>query len=1017
MIYFDRNKRRDPRFFAEHRVAAHSDHAFFADKQEADSGKSSFVYSINGEWNFHYAENEQAIISGYEAAEFDCRGWQTITVPAHIQLQGYGDPQYCNIQYPWDGWESPGFGQVPADYNPVGCYVKYFVLPQHMKGKRVFVSFQGAESCVAVWLNGRYIGFGANSFSPSEFELTDALCEGENKLAAEVIGWSAGSLLEDQDFFRFSGLFREVYLYAVPKLHIEDLTVKTLLDDAYCDAMLQLGLRLSEHKHWSAQITLYDGKQSVLQEMLSGNTSTITAEFSVSQPKLWSAETPHLYLLEICLYNQAGDLMEVVRQNFGFRRFELKDGLMCINGRRIVFHGVNRHDFCAKTGRAVTRDDVWRDLVTMKQNNISAVRTAHYPNVNWLCGMCDELGLYVMVENNLETHGIWTTRDGEITDYTKAIPGDREEYLDMMLSRVNDTYQRDKNHPSVLIWSCGNEAFGGSVLYAMSQKFRALDDTRLVHYEGIFHDRRYNDTSDMESQMYPSAASIQSFLNKHPQRPFLCCEYSHAMGNSLGAMHKYTDLAKTHPLYQGGFIWDYRDQAILWPNPHGEPAYLYGGDFGDRPNDGIFCGNGICYADGTVSPKMQEVKYNYQNIDIAFTEHAIQLHNRYLFTGTERFTCVVGLLQDGVRVKECTLTTAVAPQGSASYPIPFKRQTAAGEYTIDVSFRLTEDAAWAEAGHEIAFGQTTYKVMGAPEVKQHKPLRVVYGDYNIGVTGDDFRVLFDLQYGTLSSYRYRGTELIHTAPMPNFWRAPTDNDRGNLMAMRYGQWKLASLYAGIRVPSDEQLYGIRTKPDITETAEHITLTFRLMLPTQPTAFCDMIYTVHCDGLVDITLSYHPTEGLPCMPAFGVMLKMAAGFDRLAWYGLGPEETYCDRKHGGRLGVYKNRVADNMARYLCPQECGNHMDVRWAHVYNQAGIGLAFTGDSIEFSALPYTPFELEHAGHLYELPPVHCTVIRLGMQMGVGGDDSWGARTHPEYLLDASVCREFTFHMKGILHT
>lgn len=1016
MTDFDRSRRRDPRFFAENRIAAHSDHTFFACREEADRGESSLMYSLSGEWNFRYAQNVQGVIPGCESEGFDCRGWETIQVPGHIQLQGFGRIQYCNLQYPWDGWEKPEDGQVPKDFNPVACYVKYFSVPENMKGKRIFISFQGAESCVAVWLNGRYIGYGANSFSPSEFELTGALRDGENKLAAEVIMWSAGSLLEDQDFFRFSGLFRDVYLYAIPEIHAEDLTVKTKLDDEYREATLQLHLRLAEEKPCRAEIALFDGRQAVFKAALSGETADLTGEFPVSSPKLWSAESPNLYVLEIGLFDEAGTLREVVRQNVGFRRFEIKDRLMCLNGKRIVFNGVNRHDFCAETGRAVTRKDVWGDLVTMKRNNINAVRTSHYPNVSWLYDMCDELGLYVIDENNLETHGIWAKMDGDIKELSKAIPGDREEYLGMMLSRVNDTYQRDKNHPSVLIWSCGNEAFGGSVLYAMSQKFRELDNTRLVHYEGVFHDRRYNDTSDMESQMYTPAGAIKDFLREHSDRPFICCEYSHAMGTSLGAMHKYTDLTKTQPLYQGGFIWDFRDQAIKGKTRRGETAYFYGGDFADRPNDGSFCGDGICYADGSESPKMQEVKFNYQCIGVGFSEDEILINNYFLFTGTEQFTCVAALLLNGERLEECVVPTAVEPQGKGAYPIPFERRTQAGEYTIDVSFRLKEHTAWAKAGHEIAFGQTTYNIEGPIVCKEVKPIRVVYGDWNIGVIGEDFRVLFDLQRGTMCSYQYGGVELIKSAPAPNFWRAPTENDSGNMMAARYGQWKLASMYSGIRIPSDGQPYGVFTKPEIAETEENVKIAFRIHLPTSPAASCRMSYTVHSDGSVDITLACDPAAGLQDMPAFGVMLKMDADFDRLSWYGLGPEETYCDRKRGGRLGIYHNLVGDNMAKYLRPQECGNHTDVRWAQVCSKEGPGLKFTGDLMEFSALPYTPHEMENAAHPFELPPVNYTVIRLGAQMGAGGDDSWGARTHPEYLLDASVRREFTFHMKGLIH-
>ncbi len=1009
---FDYSKLRDPGFFAENRVPAHADHAVYASREEKEAGESSLRCSLNGYWKFFCAQNEAQAPAGFETGTFDCTGWEDIAVPAHIQMEGHGVPQYSNVTYPWDGREDVEVGQIPERFDPVACYVKYFYLPEAMAGKRVFVSFQGAESCVAVWLNGQYIGFASDSFTPSEFELTDYLAAGENKLACRVYRWSAGSWLEDQDFFRFSGLFRDVYLYAAPAVHVRDLRVKTLLDDDHKDAVLDMAVQVEASAGWKLRLALQDGENVIAEAEQAGSGDAAVFSVPVKAPKKWSAEDPYLYELTLIAMTADGEVTEVVPQKVGFRRFEIKDGVMCLNGRRIVFKGVNRHDFCGETGRAVPVEKLRRDLVTMKKHNINAVRTSHYQNQSALYALCDELGLYVIAENNMETHGVWdlVVRGTKPLDY--ALPGDRKDWQDMLLDRVNSTYQLDKNHPSVLIWSLGNESYGGSVIYEMSKLFHRLDDTRLVHYEGIFHDRRYNDSSDIESQMYTPAAGVRQFLAEHRDKPFILCEYAHAMGNSLGAMEKYTEYAYEEPLYQGGFIWDYIDQAIRTKDRYGHVTYGYGGDFDDRPNDGDFSGNGIAYADGTASPKMQEVKYNYQDIFARVGETTVKVINHSLFTSTSAYDCVVTLARDGKEVARAALATDVPPMSEGKYPLPFARRTAPGEYAVTVSFRLKEDTLWAARGHEIAFGQGIYKVDASAPVQKYRPLRVVYGSNDLGVAGDGFEALFSYAGGGLASYRFGGKEMLKAVPMPNFWRAPTDNDRGNAMPQRYGQWKLASMYAKGRVEPIGKDGGLAA-----ENADgSVSVRFVYTLYTKPQAQCAVTYMVWPCGQVDMRLSYDPAEGLGPMPEFGMLFKLDADYDQVKWYGFGPEETYADRRRGGRLGIWDSAVADRMARYPMPQECGAMTDVRWAAVTDYKGRGLRFEGEGMTFSALPYTPHEIENAAHDYELPPVHYTVVRAALaQMGVGGDDSWGALVHDEYLIDVSRPLEFKFSFRGVV--
>ena len=1048
---FDVKKIHDPKFFKENCMAAHSDHVTYKNEAEAMEQNSSFRLSLDGIWKFHYAKNDAQTIPGFEAENYNCRPWDDIRVPAHIQMEGYDIPQYANIQYPWDGREDVWRDAVPTDFNPVASYVKYFTLPEGFIKNGLYISFQGVESGFALWLNGSYVGYSEDSFTPSEFDLTPYVKEGENKLAVKVFKWSSSSWCEDQDFYRFSGIFRSVYLYTMPKVHVYDLKVQPVVEESLENAKLVLDMEIcgkvetveksaddAKMQNVSAKITLTgsrdDSKEgaagsvsenTIFFETISfqpNNTSdtirftdtgaaTVHFEQQVSHPALWSAEHPDLYTLTVELFDESGNCVEYISQNIGFRRFEMKDGIMTLNGKRIVFKGVNRHEFSSKTGRAVSKEEVLQDIITMKQNNINAIRTCHYPDASGIYELCDRYGLYMIAENNLESHGSWDAASHGLVPKDTIVPGDNMDWEPMMLDRVNSCYQRDKNHPAILIWSVGNESYGGKVIFDMSEKFRAVDPHRLVHYEEIFNDRRYEGTSDMESQMYTSVENIKKFLAEHKEKPFICCEYTHAMGNSCGAMHKYTDLTDTEPRYQGGFIWDYIDQSILKKDRYGQEFQAYGGDCGERPTDYNFSGNGICYGGGReASPKMQEVKFNYQNISVAFEEEGkFTVINKNLFADTGEYQCVAILQKNGIVVKKQKIDTNIAPLSSGTYEIPFEIPDDA-EYAVTVSFVLREDTLWAEAGHEVAFGQKVYK----KEVKSavpEKPLKVVRGKVNIGVKGDDFDCLFSLLNGGLVSYRYAGKEMIGKIPMPNFWRAPVDNDNGSMAPGRYAQWKIASMYISHR--NGGMFDNVPTT--VEETEHSVTITYTYYMPTTPASKCQAAYTVYGDGTVETKLTYDPVEGLPDMPEFGMMFKLNADYDNVEWYGYGPEETYADRRHGAKLGIYKNKAADNMAKYLVPQECGNKVGVRYAKVTDDRGRGLLFSGDELSFSALPYTPHELENAAHPYELPQVHYTVVRVALaQMGVGGDDSWGAWVHPEYHIDVTKPLEFTFRFRGI---
>lgn len=1027
MSNFDSNIIKNPEIFEQNRLAAHSDHVCYKNELEKIKGKSSLRYDMNGLWKFAYAKNQSLAPCGFEAADYDCKGWDEIRVPAHIQMEGYDVPIYTNTTYPWEADEFIKPGEVPEIFNPVASYVKYFTIPENMKNKRVCISFQGVESGFALWLNGHYVGYSEDTFDPSDFELTDYIVEGENKLAVRVWKWTSSSWCEDQDFYRFSGIFRDVFLYAVPCAHVEDLSVVPTLNDTFDEGTLSVSIKadgdgiasVKLYELGDLSVEKYDRAKLLLEEfdIELRDKEICEGSCNVKNPLLWSAEKPNLYEVKIIVKDTHGNETEFISQLAGFRRFEMVDGLMKLNGKRIVFKGVNRHEFSSITGRVPNRNEVIKDIVTMKKNNINAIRTSHYPDDSMLYELCDIYGIYMIAENNLESHGTWEAYNKGYVDLDFVVPKDKPQWREMMLDRANSCYQRDKNHPAILIWSCGNESFGGKTIYEMSQLFRQLDKHRLVHYEGVFNDRSYNDTSDMESQMYTPVAGIEKFLAEHHEKPFICCEYTHAMGNSCGAMHKYTELTDREPRYQGGFIWDYIDQSIYKKDRYGKWFLTYGGDFGDRPTDGDFSGNGICYGgEREASPKMQEVKFNYQNISVDFdSDYIFTVTNKNLFVNTSVFDAFAILLADGEEVYRTKLQISVPPMDRASYEVPVTLKNSMidmdKEYCIVVSFVLKENTIWEKAGYEIAFGQHMIK-KPVSEYSCDKSVELVVGNGNILVRGENFKALFSRMNLGMVSYVYGGVEMLpNTIPLPNFWRTPTNNDSGNMMPQRYAQWKIASMYVTTR--QDQRFAD--TSPRVEKNDNNIAITYTYFMPTTPQSSCEVIYRVFGDGTIETTLSYDPVKELGDMPEFGMMFKLDADYDTVKWYGLGPQETYEDRQHGGKYGVYENKVAENIAEYLVPQESGNKCRVRYAKVMDKKGRGMLFFGDELSFSALPYTPHELENAAHHFELPPVHYTVVRVAKkQMGVGGDDSWGSHTHPEYLLDASEKMEFTFCFRGI---
>ncbi|RAU97347.1 glycoside hydrolase family 2 TIM barrel-domain containing protein [Paenibacillus sp. YN15] len=1019
----------NPDIFQVNRLAAATAYIPYPTAEEAAAGQeqaSPWRMTLNGTWQFHYADHPEARPADFYRTDYDTSGWDTIPVPAHWQFHGYDYPQYTNVTYPWKGKEDLEPPFAPVRYNPVGSYVRTFTLPENWREQPVYISFQGVESAFYVWVNGDFVGYSEDTFTPAEFDLTPYLTDGENKLAVEVYRWCDASWLEDQDFWRLSGIFREVYLYTTPLLHIRDLAAVTELDDSFSRAQLKLKATVTRYlssggKKAAVEARLLDSdRRAVTVEpiLLEGNfageedTLILSVASAVDNPLLWSAEAPHLYTLVVCLKDEEGRLLEAQSCKIGFRRFEIEGGLMKINGQRIMFRGVNRHEFGCDTGRAVREEDMLHDILLMKQNNINAVRTSHYPNHRQWYRLCDEYGLYVIDETNLETHGSW--RYGQ-QEEEGALPGSKPEWTDNVLDRCNSMLQRDKNHPSVVIWSLGNESFGGENFRKMHDYLREQDPTRVVHYEGAFHFRATDDASDIESHMYSKVETVEKYALSQPAKPFILCEYSHAMGNSCGDLYKYWELFDKYPVLQGGFIWDWRDQAIRTENAQGESYLAYGGDFGDFPNDGTFSGNGLIFADGAVTPKLAEVKGCYQSVRFRaadLKEGKIRLENQFLFTGLEQFDLQWHVDINGQLKQEGILQASVAPLAAETLRVPYALPAslpAGEEAVLTLSLVLRNGEIWAPAGHEIAFGQF---ILPVPAAEAAAPaaapggalLRITETERELTAEGGNFHAVFCKKSGSLISYAVGGTELLASAPGPHFWRAVTDNDRGNKHPVRCATWREAG--------ANRKLLSFKAEA----AAAGVTAEAEFLLATAPRSRCTVRYALDPAGVLTVEQELAPGVNLPEIPVVGLLFTMDPSFRHLTWYGMGPHENYCDRVTGARLGVYAGTVEEQMTPYLRPQESGNKTGVRWAELRNGQGRGLRIEGaPAVELSVLPYTPEELELADHAYKLPRQLRTVVRVNArQMGVGGDDSWGAHVHPEFTLPANQVYSHRFVLKPI---
>ncbi len=990
----------NPEIFSVNELPPCSDHEFFATQKEMAEDWSSLVRSLDGKWRAHFAINPAGAPDALLTGAIMDSGLKEIQVPCEFQLVNpeWDGPQYVNVQYPWDGHEAMQAPQVSEEYNPTVTCVKTFHLSLKDLSHRIILHLAGVESAVLVYLNGHEVGYAEDSFTSHAFNITPYARAGENRLVLRIFKRCSASWIEDQDFWRYSGIHRSVSLHFWPETHLADLRVRTPLTDNYTTAHLETLLTVLG-RSGQARVTLADREGTVLYEETKAVSGQDQVHFEGVIPgvKLWSAEEPTLYPLTVTLTNDVGRVTEVSRTMVGFRQFEMIDKQMKINGKRLVFHGVNRHEFDCETGRVISRELMLKDIRNMKSVNINAVRTSHYPNTSEFYRLCDEYGLYVIDETNMESHGAWSPM------HDWVVPGDRPEWREPVLARGRAMLQRDKNHPCILMWSCGNESWGGCNIFALSEYFREADPTRLVHYEGCVHDPRYLHTSDMLSHMYMKAADIENYLKNDPDRPFINCEYTHAMGNSCGGMNEYTALEDKYPMYQGGFIWDYVDQGLKVTGPNGETRYAYGGDFGDRPTDWEFIGNGIVMADRSLSPKCQAVRQLFRDVFLKVGRTGVTVWNRKLFAALEGYALrwTVECDMKPVRAGEIILPPIAAGE-SKHINLPYGKLPMEGQVVLTCFLVLAEDKGILPAGTILSTGQTVYGEKAAAE-EPTAPAKITVGDNNIGVRGNGLGALLEKRNGLIAFRDRAGKETLLCAPQLSLFRAATDNDRGNGYARRQGVYHLLSRYSR---PTDIR---VAEKDGVT------TLTHVWQNDLRSDLEITVVYTLRRDDNIDVTVSWPGAADLPDMPALGLSFQLDPRLTAVSYYGYGPEENYVDRRDGAYLGWHAYRAADGLTRYLRPQESGSRGGVQSFAVTDGDHHGLLITGENLEVSCQPWLPEEVQSARHPGDLAAPSRTVLDVAMfRKGVGGDDSWGAPTLEKYCYPADKAYSFTFTMKAL---
>ncbi len=999
---------------------------FYSDLESAikeDIQNYPYIQTLNGKWRFYFSENTFTKQDDFYREDFDVSGWDEITVPSNWEMQGYGIPIYTNIKYPY----SIGLEKIPSiDHqdNPVGSYKRRFTIPDSWVDRKIFIHFAGVKSAFYLWINGRKVGYSQDSMTPAEFDVSEFIVIGENTVSVEVYKWCDGSYLEDQDMWRFSGIYRDVYLFSTSKLRIRDYYIHSELDENYTNAMLKAIVNVRNYHETNIQnvqlkLSVVDDKsyETLVDPLFSQNfsvnsngNSILEIASEIDDPRKWTTETPNLYDIVIELIDPLGEVIEVVHTKFGFRKIEISPkGELLLNGKSIILKGVNRHEHDPVHGRAVPYERTVQDIILMKKHNINAIRTSHYPNQPVFYDLCNLYGIYIIDECNIESHGL---RD--------KLPNSDPRWEESCLDRMKRMVERDKNHPCVIIWSLGNEAGFGDVFRKMKSETLLIDSTRPIHYEGDFN----QEVSDFKSNMYFPPQKVERTAKKDlkrkvsPLKPLMWCEYAHAMGNSLGNFQKYMDLFEGYSNIVGGFIWDFVDQGLLKKSEEGIQYFAYGGDYGDQPNDGNYCINGIVMPDRRPNPSLYEVKKVYQNIQVLpidLLEGKIKVRNKFCFIKLDSVKAKWELTENGVKIDEGKLEIdKILPNQEENIVFSFKKPTIRpnSEYHIKFEFSLANDELWADKGHLIAWDQFLLPIespKNPAEIKNASELILEEFDEVCKIYNKDFKLLFGKTTAVVESLTYKSVKFINSSLLPNFWRAPTDNDLGKVdddfrdsesFRVDYS-WKNA--YASRKIIEmkfnkiNSNVVSINTLVKISNSNNNLISN----------------YKIYSDGSIFVEVEFTPDRE---MIRFGMQTTIPQEFSKITWFGRGPHETMLDRKTGAAVGIYSGTVEELIHTYVRPQENGNRTDVRWITIENDAEFGLLVSniGDHLlNFSVWPYTMDDLEKYTHNYELPRRPFNTLNIDHnQKGVGGDLPGIANVHKEYKLKANKTYKYAFRLK-----
>ena len=992
-----------------------------------DPTTSDRYRSLNGSWKFNWVRDPLDRPTNFYQIDFNDSNWGEIEVPSNWELNGYGVPIYLN--HPYEFSYDPSPPNIPDGYNPVGSYRKEFIIPENWEGHRIVIHFGAVKSAFFIWVNGEKVGYSQGSKLPAEFDISEYVMTGNNIVALEVYRWSDGTYLECQDFWRISGIERDVYLYSEPALRVTDVWARTPLDKSFKNGLFDLEIDIRNdgdiNQKISVQAELYKPSGRRVYNKTDRITIAADSEIKHSFKKTildvdaWTAETPNLYIIQLTL-KKGYNVITSLSDEIGFRTIEVIDGQLLVNGKPILIKGVNRHEHDPDKGHVISKDLMEEDIRLMKEFNINTVRTSHYPSDPYWYDLCDRYGLYVIDEANIESHGMGYHPDRTL--------GNKPEWYLAHFTRIQRMVERDKNHPSIIMWSMGNEGGDGVNFIACANWIRSKDPSRPVHYERA-EDR---DHVDIYTPMYPGVEWLKKWAGKKHERPLIMCEYMHAMGNSLGGMSDYWDLIRKEPQLQGGCIWDWVDQGLRKKSEDGKEFFAYGGDFGppDTPSDGNFLINGLVQPDRKPNPHFFEAKKAYQNFlvrSVGIDDLLIEITNEHFFTNSKEFLISWKLRVNGETIQSGKFKDLdLAPQESKRVLVPLSElnMEPLTEYFLEIEFRLKEDKGLLKAGHLIAWEQLPI-VNYATIKKDLKPEQITYldqvasfkslreSDDNVVILGETFEVVFSKREGTLESWSVNGKQYLLDGPTPNFWRTPTDNDFGNNMPERMAVWRKASdnqQVNEIKVTSTKNFAGIQVLfnyPDLNSTGK-------------------MIYSIYGDGRILITHDFDPSDAnLPDLPKFGTRMSIPKEFNNMTWFGRGPHENYIDRRSSAKVDIFSGKVLEQYHPYVRPQENGNKTDVRWATFANENGEGIMFSG-FLSLNASRFKPENFDdgfdrskagtlkaprktkkamHTTDLVKQELIHIDIDHI--QMGVAGENSWGAQPLKKYRIEP---KKYTYH-------